>query len=207
MTRSPDVHPLEAAVFDAVDPKDATTIATLRSRVSLKALESAVRPIQRELVLDENRAISVRILTATPLFLVVVLGIVKAFVGVSRGRPIEILVILGIVSVMLIAGLFAWKPHRTGRGNAALAELRSRNAALGSTASHRAWHLASSDLVLSVGLFGIGVLASATDSLASLGNALKPPPQQRGGSSGCGFSGCGSSCGGGCGGGCGGCGG
>lgn len=207
--RSPDVHPLEAAVFDVVDPDKATTVATLRSRVSLKALESAVRPIQRQLVLDESRAINVRILTTTPLFLVLVLGIAKAFVGVSRGRPIGTLVILGVFSAVLIAGLYAWKPQRTGRGNAALAVLRSRNAALGNTASYGAWRLASSDLVLAIGLFGMGVLASATGSLASLGKALKPPPQQGGSFSGCGSStsGCGSSCGGGCGGGCGGCGG
>lgn len=207
-----DVHPLQAAVFDAVDPNKATTIATLRSRVLLKALESAVRPIQRELVLNQNRAINVRILTATPLLLVPVLYIAKVFVGVSRGRPIEILVILGIFSVALIAGL-AWKPHRTRRGNAALAELRSRNAALGSTASHGAWRLASSDLVLSIGLFGMGVLVSATGLLAGLGKALRPRWYEHGsfsaGGSSCGSSpsGCGGSCGGGCGGGCGGCGG
>lgn len=202
--RAPDVHPMEAAAYDAIDPKDATTISTLRSRVSLNALESAVTPIRRQLVLDENRAIEVRMLTVAPLALVMLLGGAKLMIGLSRDRPVGFLLFLLFGTLVLIAALASWKPHRTGRGNAALRELRKRNAALASTASHGAWRLASSDLVLSIGLFGMGVLASATGPLATLGNTLKPPPQQRSGSS-C-SSGCGSSCGGGCGGGCGGCG-
>ncbi len=142
-----------------------------------------------------------------PLLAVMSLGVVRAVVGVSRGRPIGFLVILLVISLLILLFKLATTPGLTVRGQAHLQEMRRRNAALGTTAMQRATQLSAADLALGVALFGAAALGA--ESLAWMKPLLFPTPQGSGGGDGgsssssgdSGGSSCGSSCGGGCGGG------
>jgi uncharacterized protein (TIGR04222 family) len=220
-----DASELERAVYSAVKGDAAETVAAVRA-----AAASKLAPVRRRvyelglLVLDDQAEIA-RFLPLFLVLLVPLFGVVKIFVGISRDRPVLFLVMLCIISVIVAVLGFGRSVHRGRRGDRALAQLRADNSALEYQIARRADELSGDDLVLAVGLFGIGVLAGAGGPLGRLPSALRAPSplsttaaSTSNSSSGCGFfpswtSSCGgaSSCGGGgssCGGGgCGGCGG
>lgn len=144
-----------------------------------------------------------------PLWAVFALGAVKLGVGLSRGRPVGLLVVLLIVT-LLVAWFSRGLPRLSARGELVVPELLKRNAALRTTALRRGADLAEADMLLAVALFGSTVLASG--ALAWVHQAMARPVSSGssdGGSSDGGGSSCssgGGSCSGGCGGGCGGCG-
>jgi uncharacterized protein (TIGR04222 family) len=153
-------------------------------------------------VADDIAALA-RVLPLVLVLLVPLFGVVKIFVGISRDRPVTILVVLCIFSVIVAFGGFGRSVYRSRRGDRALGQLKEANAALQFQAGRRIENLAGDDLVLALGLFGMAILAGGP--MAGLQTALKPPVNSSGCGGGCGSSGCG---GGGCGGGgCGGCGG
>jgi hypothetical protein len=151
----------------------------------------------------------IRLACAGVVFLAFLFGLVKVFVGVARGRPVGFLIALLVVTAIVAIVFLVKGPFRTRRGDGLLRRLRDDNAALEYAAGRRVAGLSDDDLVLSLGLFGLGVLAvgplSAT--YTSLMNAQRRAAAHQWSSAGtsCGSS-CGSSCGGGggCGGGCGG---
>ncbi|MEE8105718.1 MAG: TIGR04222 domain-containing membrane protein [Planctomycetota bacterium] len=135
-------------------------------------------------------------------------GLLKIFVGMSRGRPIGFL-----LALCILAGAAGWSwfgfisksATRTPAGDRLLASRKTSNAALEHLASLRPDTLSGADFALAMGLFSTTVLASAQQ--AALFAALRKGRQtvsSRG--SGWSFWGGGDGgCGGG--GGCGGCGG
>lgn len=134
--------------------------------------------------------------------LVVVFGVIKIGVGVVRIKPVGFLAILCVISAVAALVCFARPVFRSRRGDRALAELKKSNSALKYQARSRLDDLAGDDVVMALGLFGMGLLAGSR--IADLRTALRPLPS-RGSSNWCGSAGCGSGCGGGgCGGGCGG---
>ncbi len=210
---------LEQQVYDAVEPDAGKTISAVRSAVS-----SQLMPIKRRLqdlglVLSTDQAWMARFVPLVLMLLVTFCGVIKVFVGVSRGRPVSILVVLCVLSVIVACVSVGRSVFRSRRGDQALALMKDENAALKYQAGERIAQLDGDDLVLALALFGTGVLVGGP--LAELHSALRPTPAaaESGssswsffscGSSGCGASGCGGGggCGGGCGGGgCGGCGG
>lgn len=144
---------------------------------------------------------------AMPLLLLGAMGLIKMCIGIGRGKPVGLLILLLVATVVLLV-LFAIPLHRSRRGDQVLADLKKQNAALKFAASTEPSTLAGPDMGLAVGLFGIGMLTMGP--LSDLRAAIRPPAASGscGSGSSCG-SGCGSGCGGGgCGGGgCGGCGG
>ena len=141
---------------------------------------------------------------ALGVFAVLLLGISKIFVGISRGKPVGFLVALCIITA-IIGCYFLFRPVLRSRyGDRVLADLYARHAGFKQTTKNST--MADSQLLLAFALFGTGVLAGS--SLADLRQMLIPPPSSAsGGGGGCGGGGCGGGCGGGGGGGCGGCGG
>ena len=123
----------------------------------------------------------------------VLLGIIKIFVGLSRGKPVMFLVV-GCVIVTVIALIaFMRRPHRSRRGDEVLNQLQDRYRNYGNLK----WNyegLTPQQVAMGIGLFGMTALAGT--AMADLQKTLRPPP-----SAGNGIGGCGSSCGGGCGGG------
>ncbi|MBC8105633.1 MAG: TIGR04222 domain-containing membrane protein [Anaerolineae bacterium] len=201
-----DLHPLERAVYSAIDGDSSVTPRKLREYVS--ATFRPDRLESRELVLSGAKGAAIRVVSALPLVTVLTIGLIKISVGLSRNRPVAFLVILSIVTA-IVAGVFMCKTLlRTRRGDAVVRALRSKNAALRTSAGSRPKNLALDDLTMACALFGPVVFSSAGDAeYRDLSRKFAPVQN----SSGCGSGsscGGGSSGGGGCGGGgCGGCGG
>lgn len=206
---------LERVVY-SLAAKGSGKIDDLRAAAKPMADEFAFRLQKQGLVLSDERATVVRLFPAMLILALLALGIAKIYVGISRNRPVEILIFLCIVTAAIAVPFIAKRPLRTRRGDRVLGKIKSQNAALEETASTGAKYLSDEDLTLAFALFGPAVLAGGT--LTNLRTALFPPPRQSDGwFHGCGSAGssCGSSCGGasgcgggGCGGGgCGGCGG
>ena len=133
------------------------------------------------------------LLTSVALF---AFGLVKVFVGLSRHRPVEFLVLLLVILVLVTGGYLSTnRSWATGCGTRLLPNLGA------AVRWERKQRLFSGRVVaLSVALFGIDELKYVGHS--ALAAHLAPPPSDSGGSdggSGCGGGGCG-------GGGCGGCG-
>ncbi len=199
----PDANDIEGAVY-----RRAKSGISADNRTALSACaQREVRPIHSRLVsaglvLSPSQDLVARILPAVVVTCVLALGIAKICVGIYRDRPVGFLVILCLVTAW-VAMAFCKSPHRTRRGDKAMAKLKQSNAALQYCLSRKNDFVSNQDLVLTLGLFGIGVLAGSP--LAEVGIAFSPPPGSGGdGGSGCSSGGCG---GGGCGGGgCGGCG-
>jgi uncharacterized protein (TIGR04222 family) len=190
---------LEEAVYRTVRG-GSQTIAAVRPAVSLSLAPVRRRLQDLGLLVADDQAGKARFLPTLVVLLVVLVGVVKIFVGLERHRPVTFLVGCCILSAFVAFGVFARAVHRSRRGDQALAQLKEANAALESQAARRLDQFAGDDLVLALGLFGLGILAGSP--LAELHVALQPPPSS--GSSSCGSSSCGGGCGGG---GCGGCGG
>src|SRR5262249_37307681 len=149
------------------------------------------------LLVSDGAAWAARGVTVLPMVALLVLGLMKINVGVSRGRPVGFLVVLCVLTGIVALALLIKRPHRSRRGDRALARLKGENAALRHAPRSLSTRVSADDLALAVALFGTAVLVGGP--LADLRTALMPPPSAGGGD-------CGSSCGGGggCGGGCGG---
>src|SRR5262245_24277833 len=172
---------------------------------------------QLGLLLSEGRAQTVR---WTPFAIIVIAalsGVAKLFVGLERHRPVGFLLVLLGMSAITAIVLCRLPCFRSRLGDATLEKLKRNNAALEYTAGRRSHALTDDDLVMAVGLFGVGVLSGGALGYLSTPMRALPPARTAASSSSCStwFSSCGSSsscggggCGGGCGGGgCGGCGG
>lgn len=175
------------------------------------AASRVLAPLQRKLMelgllIPESDKWPPRLIPASVLGAVLVLGLAKVVVGISRDRPVTLLVVLCALVTAGIIWLLATGPRRSVLGDTVLNRLRAANAGLQETASVKPDRLSSEDLALAVGLFGANAIA--TGPMGDLGLAMKHRREtsSRSNCSSC-SSGCGGgSGGGGCGGGCGGCG-
>lgn len=200
------LHPFERAVFNVVSEHKSLTPSKLVSlagpyAAASRALEST------ELIVPGERQRIVRLIPALGPIAVFLLGLAKIGVGLSRGRPVAILVILNIVLGFLTLLLIGRAAHRTRRGDRVLADMRRRSAALRTTAAAKPQSLEPFDVAMACALFGPVVFNDAATGLhRDIARSIYPPSSSGSGCgsvSGCGGGGCG---GGGCGGGCGGCG-
>jgi uncharacterized protein (TIGR04222 family) len=195
---------VEEAILSAVRSgnKEQKSIDEVRDEAT-KALEPVAEKLEDLglLVGDEDRI--VRVVPLIVALLVVPFGVIKISVGLERNKPVSFLVILCVVSVIVALICFARPVFRSRRGDLALANVKRQNSALRYQAHSRLDDLAGDDVVIALGLFGLGLLAGSR--IADLRAALRPIQPYSGGSA-WGSSGCGSGCGGGggCGGGCGG---
>lgn len=213
--RSPDgavppgvkLHPVEQELWDvAREDGGRLSVATLRRRTR-DIVERCGEPLKRAgWVIGDDRANTARALSMLVMFAVPAFGVIKIFVGLSRGRPVLLLVIGCVVSAIAAWVIGRRRPLRTRRGDDALQNLR-RLRQVGEAAPNAAAEL----IAMAVALGGVGALSGG--AWMPLRRAMQPPTGEggwdwSGGTYGCGTS---SSCGGsggGCGGGgCGGCGG
>ena len=214
-------------VLKAAPPNDAETLeralgfAFGKAPRTVRSLTADARPylakvrkrlIELGLILPDETAWMPILVPALVAVLIILVGMIKIFVGISRNRPVGILVILVILSVFFLVQMWKNPPERTVQGDRALKRLRAKSVGLEMSVKSGPERLAPSDLALAVGIFGPAIITSG--ALSAIGMSLTPRPVvQRSGSwssdsgfNSCGTSSCGSSCGGGCGGGCGGCG-
>ena len=196
---------VEGVIMAAVakGAKSQNSIETIRDEAT-QALEPAREKLEDLGLLVNDRDRIARTVPLVVALLVVPFGVIKIFVGLGRNKPVSFLVILCVVSIIVALICFVRPVFRSRRGDRVLASLKRENSALRYQAHSRLDDLAGDDVVLALGLFGLGLLSSSR--IADLRTALRPlsPRSTIGGSSG--WGGCGSGCGGagGCGGGCGG---
>lgn len=196
-----DAPEIEQRIHELARPSTGANLAYLQAVTAIAMADDVARLRQAGLLLDETAAARVRLVPFMVALLAPAVGAVKIAIGLSRGRPVEFLMILCLVTGAL-AFLFLRRSWRTRAGDEVWAELRSAHAAGKQRLPNGA--LPGTESVMLVALFGASVWPAA---VTTLHNAMKPESS----SSGSDFGGCsGSSCGGGgssCGGGsgCGGC--
>lgn len=119
-------HPVEAAVYDAAreaDPREPAAVLAAAGRSSALAHVRG-RLAQRGLVYDGADIDRMRGRWRW-LLPVLGLGLVRAAVGLSRGRPIGFLVLLLAATVAVMVAIGRRRLHRTRRGNRLLADLQA----------------------------------------------------------------------------------
>src|SRR5262249_23710666 len=153
------------------------------------------RLTELELLVGPDREWAARFVPLLLTLSVVLLGVIKIFVGISRHRPVGFLFILCVISAVVAFVALARKVHRSRRGDEALTRLQGKNSAMEFQAGRRAGELSGEDLLLAVGLFGMGILAGGP--LAGMQTAFLPPVRANAwantlgsgwGTSGCGVS-------------------
>lgn len=195
-------HRLEQSVVSVIDSKGGRSINVVRLKTLRSAESVADRLKTLGLVVSNEQWSVARKVPALVIVMVLVFGVIKIGIGISRGRPVGILVFLCILTAIIALGFSTSRPTATKLGKRALKQIKEENAALEATARTRPQSLASGDVALALGLFGFTALAFMDDSWIDLRRAFQPPSSSSSGSS-CSSSSCGGGCGGG---GCGGCG-
>jgi uncharacterized protein (TIGR04222 family) len=134
------------------------------------------------------------------------LGVLKIMVGLSREKPVGILIALCIFTAIGAAMFLFAQSYRTRLGDKWLSKLQHEYDSMRTMAGKADSGLAAQDMALAVGLFGVAALATGPLDLLYRAVPSAHGSNWSGGGcgTGCGGGGCG---GGGCGGGCGGCGG
>lgn len=182
--------PIERATYGAVSSQS-MSLSELHFRAE-SAIEELKEPlIEQGWLVDTQRARHARWLPPLVFFALLGLGLGKIAVGMSRDKPVGILVLFSIVTGIAILG-FSRKVWRTRKGDEALRALRREQEALRITArSARSTDVMNNhDLALAVALFGLGVVS--LDDFELLRRQIAPEASI-GGDSGSSASSCGSS--------------
>lgn len=181
-------HPVEQAVANAILADGSLT------KVRGCKIPSSIRERleQLKLLVSAKQSLNVQHYPALLISLLCLLGVVKIFVGISRGKPVGFLIFL--VIFLAIIGFFFWltPPHQSRYGDRVVRNLQS-------LLSSRAVGATDIQLPLACALWGTTILPMEYGDFKAI---LNPPSSSSSGGGGDG-GGCG---GGGCGG-CGGCGG
>lgn len=185
--------PLERAVVAAIE-KGAAKVSTITMLSSRALREIRASLVALSLFTSPDRRARREMLIRVPALLLIGLGLLKLVTGIARDRPVGVLLLFLLVSVLLL--LVGNRDHRSGLGDEALALLSERHAALAPTARRAPQQLETHEVAMAASIFGAGAVAGP------LAAWIDPPAAGDGGG-----ASCGGSCGGGCGGGCGGCGG
>lgn len=142
--------------------------------------------VRRGLVLAPAEAAKAALQPALPLALVLLLGLAKIAVGLSRDKPIGMLAFLCVITAAIVLVTAFKRPQRTRAGDALLRELQERHARLARAPR-------DSELALAVAL--VGTTALAGSAFDAYHQARQGSGSGDGGSSGDGDGG-GSGCGG-----------
>ena len=190
-----DSEPLECAIAQAVEQSGRPS--QIRQSVISATSLIGERLQNLGLIVNSSQAQVVQFLSALPVFAVLLLGMVKIGVGVSRHKPVGFLMILCLITAV-VGFVLLNKPHRSRYGDRTLKKLQAKYQNLQQPSESTL-----DQLELAFALFGRAVLVDS--SLADIKRLLAPPSSTSssdsgsvGGDSGCGGGGCG---------GCGGCGG
>lgn len=205
--RNPTQLPsLEAIVARASNQPEGVTIKELRQKIKAglqprhqKLVESGFLPTTSQAAFSVG--VSMFIVTV-----LLIIGVIKAGVGVWRDRPILFLICEMLVVAFAGYAISLVGRRRTIRGDLAVARLKQIHSSYRRLEGQDVdWDQTPSILPLAVGLFGLTCLEQTP--YASLRHRLNPVTSSDNGGTGCGSTGCGGGgCGGGCGGGgCGGC--
>jgi uncharacterized protein (TIGR04222 family) len=138
------------------------------------------------LIVSEGRDVMVRTLSLAGPLLLAFAGGVKVLIGISRDRPVGLLIAAIAVSIIAAVAMFGRKIHRTARGDRALEILRHQFGCRTVPDLASQSGMASVELLMAVALYGL-VAGTVGESgpLHNLRNALLPSTDA-GGGGGCG---------------------
>jgi uncharacterized protein (TIGR04222 family) len=202
-------HPLEQAIEQAA--RSSGEVDQVRVSVANATDQICNHLKSLNLLMTESQNKAAQKLPAIGVFAVLLLGISKILVGISRDKPVGFLVVLCMITAIIGCCFLCVPVFRSRYGDRVLADLKARYLNQQRVKSANTMLTTDPQLVLAFGLFGTVVLAES--SLIDLRKVLAPPPNSADGGGGDGCGGGGDSGGsgggdsGGGGGGCGGCGG
>lgn len=204
-----DLHSFERHVWRALPTGSKTEVRHVR-----KALIPATQAMQESLaergyVFQPSKLTRLCWFAALPMLFMLIVGAYKVWIGISRDKPVILLIVCLFISVLVLCLRMSLMRKRTAAGQALWDRLRHKRR-INPLVERDGRHVLDPTLVaMSVAIAGSAALA--TPSFQPLHNVIHYQAPGSGG--GCGSGGCGGSsggggCGGGCGGGgCGGCGG
>jgi uncharacterized protein (TIGR04222 family) len=184
-------HPLECKVAQLIQNSPGLLSEVLR--LGLQNTQDIQRKLQQmQLLLSERQAKIARLYPALLIGLLMMFGLVRLVVGMSKGRPIGFLMMIGFALLVLSAPLLSMPLHRSGYGDQVWEHLKKKFSA--------DWlQNPSSNYILAYAFIGVTALNSPIfDDFRT----VITPPSSGGDGGGDGGGGCGGGCGG-----CGGCGG
>lgn len=195
-----DLHPIEHQVWRALPTGSNAEVQQVR-----KALIPATQAMQESLaergfVFRPSQLTRLSWFAALPMLLMLIAGVIKVCIGISRDKPVIFLIVCLFVSVLVLCLRVSSIRKRTAAGEALWDRLRHKQR-VNPLVEREGRHVLDPTLAaMTVAI--VGSTALATPSYQPLHAVIYR--QAPGSSGGCGTGGCGSSSGGGgCGGGCG----
>jgi uncharacterized protein (TIGR04222 family) len=161
-----DAHPVEQAVYTAA--RTSTPVQEVRAAARWSIEQIADRLKIMGLVLSDGRWRAARWIPTLIIAAVLLLGLAKIYVGMSRHRPVSLLVILSMITAVIALVFFLARPRATPLGEHVLLQLKLDNAALQTTARSQPQMLTPGDVAYAIGLFGIVALPFADASWTEL---------------------------------------
>jgi uncharacterized protein (TIGR04222 family) len=219
MPLAADAHPAEQAIILAFNERRSAPAREIRNRVAEAMRPSLDRLRRLGLAPTSLQSALIRLASAAPMILLIILGLAKIGVGLSRDKPVIYLIALVAISIVLCVFIAGRKVHSTKAGAALLESLREQSGALRAASARPSNMLTPMEVAMAVALYGLPAIAYGSYALGELSTMLRRDREPYSGfvhtsscgssascsSASCGGSSCGGSgCGGG--GGCGGCG-
>jgi uncharacterized protein (TIGR04222 family) len=204
-----DLHPIEHQVWRALPTGSKAEVQQVRKALIPVAQAMQESLAERGYVFRPSQLTRLSWFAALPMLSMLIIGAYKVWVGISRDKPVILLIVCLFISVIVLCLRMSLMRKRTAAGKALWDRLRHKQR-VNPLVERDGQHVLDPTLAaMSVAIAGSTALA--TPSYQPLHTVIHH--QAPGSSGGCGTGGCGSSsggggCGGGCGGGgCGGCGG
>jgi len=161
----PRAHELERAVHHAAGAPLARRHLAQAGGVASALHRIESRLVGAGLLLDAERRCEIR-RTAGWTFALASLGVARIVAGIAGGRPVGVLVVLVLLTLLIGVGQSRSAPRRTRAGDEALRRLADDHHAL-SPAMRPDWGVyGPTGAALSVGVFGVGALWAADPAFA-----------------------------------------
>jgi uncharacterized protein (TIGR04222 family) len=203
------MNPVEHQVWRALPTGSRTEVRHVRKALIPVAQAMQESLAERGYVFHPSKLTRLSWFAALPMLFMLIIGAYKVWVGISREKPVILLIVCLFISVLVLCLRMSLMRKRTAAGQALWNRLNRRKH-ISPLVERDGTHVLDPTLAAMAVALG-GSAALATPSFQPLHSAIHHQTPGSGG--GCGSGGCGSSsggggCGGGCGGGgCGGCGG
>jgi uncharacterized protein (TIGR04222 family) len=154
-----DAAPFERAVHGAT-VAGYTSLEAIREQVGAHTERLREKLERQGLLVGGEHLFAIRAQPALLYGLILLLGLAKLGVGISRGRPVGFLLFFVLVGSLGL-WVFLRRPHRSQRGDATLVALKDEHQPLRTAVSSEGAleAVGSRDVALAVGLFGASVLS------------------------------------------------
>lgn len=162
---------LERAILDAVRADGNVRRVRLLAAEATSSIRKTLEDVG--LLMAGMRHLVMRVVPMAIMGLVLLVGIWRVYVGIARGRPVLMLVVLCLLTATLM-GFFALPSTRSRWGSRMLKSLRERNVALRKPSITKVSR--RPELAMAVALFGSTALAGT--ELAELQQPLSRSPEE-----------------------------